>query len=718
LRFSFRSPILIGALLLLAGLQSFAANGLDPLQPGPFQFQSAEYKFPATVDKEVLSTAATEIWAKAFWPNDLSKPRPIVFLLHGNHPTCGEGNPRVDVDCSYTNEGSCPAGQTVVLNHEGYNYLGKQLASLGYIVVSINANRGITCGGGNGADWGLNLARGRLILRHIEQWKKWATEGGAPASLGIAPDAFVGHVDLTNVGLMGHSRGGEGVRAAYNLYRDKDSIWPAKIPDLQIRGIFEIGAVDGQTDRVLDADDTAWNALVPMCDGDVSDLEGRMPFERMISKHKETRKTPKSLTMVYGANHNFFNTEWRTSDSSSCQGHESISGSGPESEKQQKIAAGEMSAFFLANVGAEKQPAMLEVFDPRSKLPTSLTSITRIDRDHIYTYDEMFSAVVDDFDQPTGQSSARKTNQASGIQVDNVREEKPNHAAVKWTASNAAKFLQVNWTDAGQGRNISAYTSLDFRVGRMQDQLGQPATDFSVVLIDADNKASSPVSVSRYIELTGPASYVDLYQTVRIPLQDFSLSADKKIQGVRFVFDKSPAGSLNFANVRFTRNDPGAFASSLTEILTPLEGTPSTEESEPLDPFQTDVKNNGWTINLPAPTPPPAAKRVKSSRAKLLKAKFVANSPYFEGEPAYEIAVQAEKNFPVEAELPTLNIAGNKFSVSRYPSNGIMNVLIFSVNKSDFKKLPATGEAQVQYGRTNPSKIWKMPAFEKSSLRF
>lgn len=713
-----RLPLLIAVLIT-----SLNALAVDPTQAGPFTVETAEYKFPAAVDPEVLATAATELWARAFWPKDLSKPRPIVFLLHGNHPTCGQGTPRVDSDCSYTNEGTCPTGQVVVPNHEGYNYLGKQLASLGYIAVTINANRGITCGSSNTADWGLNLARGKLVLRHIEAWDKWATQGGAPTSLGVPANNFVGRVDIANVGLMGHSRGGEGVRAAYNLFRDKGSIWPAKIPGLQIRGIFEIGAVDGQTDRVLDADDTAWNALVPMCDGDVSTLEGRLPFERMILKTNETRKTPKSLTMVYGANHNFFNTEWRTSDSVICQGHDSIAGAGPESEKQQKIAAGELSAFFLANVGAEKQPAMAEVFDPRSKLPESLTAITRVDRDHIYTFDSVFSAVVDDFDQPAGQSSARKANQAVGIEIENSRFSKPNHAEVKWTSSGSNHFLQVNWADPNQGRNISAYSSLDFRVGRMESQLNEPATDFSVVLIDQNNKASVAVPVSRLIQLTGPANPTDLFQTVRIPIQQFALAPQAKVQGVRFVFDKSLKGEINLANVRFTRNDPSLFTLSLQEPLTPLDPTEATDAID--DIFQANVEDTGWTINLPAPTPGPKAriksatktsKSTKPSKAHLLKANFVRGSAYLGGEDGFEIAVQAIERFPVEAQLPTLNIAGNRFSVSRYPSNGQTNILIFSMNTQDFKNLPAQGDAQVQYGRSNPSKVWQMPTFDKARL--
>ena len=100
-----------------------------------------------------------------------------------------------------------------------------------------------------------------------------------PATLGF--DLF-GKLDFAHVGLLGHSRGGEGMRAAYQQYRDQGSPWPARIGPANFEGIFEIGPVDGQTSRRLDADGTFWNVLLPMCDGDVSSLQGVRPFDRML----------------------------------------------------------------------------------------------------------------------------------------------------------------------------------------------------------------------------------------------------------------------------------------------------------------------------------------------------------------------------------------------------------------------------------------------------
>jgi hypothetical protein len=261
--------------MLASALPASALIAPDATGFGPTSFTSSEYKFPAALDPAVVTDLPVELWARVYRPSVLPvTPSPLLVFLHGNHGTCGTGsNPRSDNRTDYTFSGTCPAGYVVTPNHAGYTYLAERLASRGYIVVSINANRGITGRNGCppvGTDGGCNLARGRLVLKHLQRLSEWNTFGGTPPSVGVD---LQGRLDFNNVGLMGHSRGGEGMRAAYNQYRDVGSPWPARIPNpLTVAGIFEIGPVDGQTNRILNADGTAWNVLLPMCDGDVFNL--------------------------------------------------------------------------------------------------------------------------------------------------------------------------------------------------------------------------------------------------------------------------------------------------------------------------------------------------------------------------------------------------------------------------------------------------------------
>lgn len=669
---------------------------------GGFAVASGEYKFPPTVDTDILANVTTEIWARVFWPEDLSRPRPIIFLLHGNHSTCGMGDkPHTDSDCSYTVSGKCPAGMQVVPNHEGYNYFAADLASFGYIVVSINANRGITCGDSVEGDMGLVLARGRLILKHIETWYRWATKGGVPAELGAGDRAFVGAVDFSNVGLMGHSRGGEGVRAAYNLYRDKNSSWKTKIPKLEIRGIFEIGAVDGQSNRVLDADNAAWNQLLPMCDGDVSDLQGRKPFERMLLKRRELRPTPKSLYMVWGANHNFFNSEWQGNDSRGCYGHEPIYGDSYFSLAQQKIAHGAMLHFFLGNVGKQARAALATHFDPRTPLPTWETKLTHVDRDYLPTFDQAFSVRLEDFSQPTGTSCYKIANTARGIKIEHDGFDLPTRAAISWENAGNDVLAQFNWTRLRRGKALTGLETLDFRVARQDEFKGiAEPTDFSVALVDPNNHLSKVVSLSRFAPgLIGPANLTTTYQTARIPLAAFNLGPKAKIRGVRFIFNASRKGAIYLASVRFS-------APVMKPAHLPLgDGNAFPETSPAVD--------KRFLARLERPS------RLIESRAEFAGSdlRFDSRGPTYAGRvSAVDISVRAPERFPVSDELPALFLGDRRFLMSRFGADGSTAMLTFKVPYQDLKDLPESGPSFVQIGSGALIRRWRLPDFKKSQF--
>ncbi len=180
----------------------------------------SEYKLPAAIDSVLSTTLATELWARVYRPANLgSSPHALLVFLHGNHATCGRlagPGEHYDINVQYTFTGTCPAGFIPVPSHAGYSYFAERLAGLGYIVVSINANRGVNAAPGVTGDRGLNLRRGRLVLRHLQQLSRW--NSGADTPPGELSD-LVGKIDFSHVGLLGHSRGGEGMRAAYNFYQ-------------------------------------------------------------------------------------------------------------------------------------------------------------------------------------------------------------------------------------------------------------------------------------------------------------------------------------------------------------------------------------------------------------------------------------------------------------------------------------------------------------------
>ncbi len=756
-RFVFTAVItVLMTTVMIAGHQAVAVPASSPTPgaevKGPHKTSNSEYRMKSGVDPDVLAGQATEVWGRVYWPTDLADPatgkvtkkRPLLMLLHGNHGTCGSGTaPRNDSSCEYTNEGTCPAGYVVTPNHEGYNYAAEHLASWGYVVVSINANRGITCGGGGSDDWGLILARGRLVLKHLQLWNEWSLKGGAPSTLG-APDQFVGAVDIGNVGLMGHSRGGEGVRAALNLYRDPSNPWVAKIPGLDIKAIYEIGAVDGQSNRVLDAPSVAWNQLLPLCDGDVSDLEGRMPFERMMSRFStkneaESRPSPKSLTMVWGANHNYFNTEWQTSDSYGCTGsptHKPIfDDNKAESLEQQAIALQSMTAFFRANVGSDKVSSLGQSFDPAFELPKALASVGRVDRDFIPAFELTKVLRVDDFTSQTGKNPNGPDNEAMNVTVKHNGNAEPPVANVQWTQGGADRFFQTNFAEAGKGINVTSFDFLDFRVGRIMQDPEQElanAVDFSVQLVADDESVSKLVPISNFTRLQGPPSDgTELTQTVRIPIASFGTFKLAKARGVRFVFDKTAKAKVRLAHVRFGVSaekisgygsmplvaiQPIARAAALlTGNDVPLMDTLPAETTPP-ELILPSNSNGPQLLSTPFELPVP---RVRSSttqrRASWMKPRKISRSRQLQGEAAIEMIIESPELFPVMDSLPVLNIENRLFPISRYPSNGKTHSLIFTIPKDAYELLPALGRAQVQYGLKVPSRVWELPNFSKSN---
>ncbi len=441
---------------------------IDLLKKGAFAIAEYEYDSGALVDADVLNVhtqVKTDVRGRIFLPKGKG-PFPLVVFLHGNHSTCGlssgEGNPRLDLNVDFTTSGRCPAGYVEVPSYRGYDASARLLASWGYAVASINANRGITGRDGTDSfDSSLIYARGNLVLRHIEELFKWSRDGKSSLLHAEGLDLF-NRLDISKVGLMGHSRGGEGVRYAYNIYKDSQGSgkWKVRIPGLQFQGIFEIGPVDVGTNSGLnkiEARGVAWNVLIPGCDRDVSDFSGVNPFERMELDGRDG--FPKSVFTLWGANHNFFNSQWQVSDAphecigeqvplwdvnaaampSDFQGLDEYARAGlTGSATQIKFEQALMLAFFHSHLGRGKELKWDHIFDPQYRLPHELSDLAPSSREYLLA--DHSKQVFD------GTFAMSPVSLGKGLTVDNLK----NHVQ--------HQIALMNQALADFGRNFSGET--------------------------------------------------------------------------------------------------------------------------------------------------------------------------------------------------------------------------------------------------------------------
>ena len=536
--------------------------------------QEGEYQLPAGIDPTVATEMATELWARVYRPVEAGT-YPLLVFLHGNHGTCGRWDPglgvRIDDNVQYTDSGTCPQGYVPSPSHNGYHYLARALAGDGFVVVSINANRGVNAAPGVSGDAGLNLRRGRLVLRHLQQLAEWhAGVGAPPPSLGFG---LAGLLDLSEVGLMGHSRGGEGMRAALAQYNDGGSPWPARIGAMSVRALFEIGPVDGQTSRVLNAPGLPWQVLLPGCDGDVSDLQGVRPFDRMMAVRDTSGDHPRGSLQVFGANHNFYNSEWQVAETSSCIGQTPLFGTLVGSPAQRQTALQSARPFFRAHVGAKAKARRADLLDPSIALPAKLDQVTRFARGYTPSTRSSHYLVIDDFTAGTGSSSQGQSHSWAGLSsyshgtAGSFHDPSQRAASVAWATAAASRYLQLNLAPAGQGVDVSAYPALEFRMGL---QCGAQACtvpsdpagdlDLSISLVHADGSSSAAVPLRSVAHLYRPAgawSNVTLMRTVRVPLTAFTGVQPSQVRGVRFTFDRQSNRSLYLGHARFTTEAAG-----------------------------------------------------------------------------------------------------------------------------------------------------------------
>ncbi|CAF1106904.1 unnamed protein product [Rotaria sordida] len=238
-----------------------------------------------------------QIWYPTNTSND---PYPIVLMVHGNHISTESSEP-------------------------GYEYLGTMLASQGFLAVSIDENflnvAPLYSGTGYGRMSKIKkydvsfsrqsqfIARALIILETLKQLRLWNTQ---------EKNQFYNQLDLSNIGLMGHSVGGETIVIAYMLNKLKYlPDYPTSISlnnyNFGIKALFSIsGTDDGYTPlgHSLESHDVTMFGIHGIYDGDLSSFLFQAKLKNLQFTSNSSSYNFKASLYVHQANHGQFNTNW------------------------------------------------------------------------------------------------------------------------------------------------------------------------------------------------------------------------------------------------------------------------------------------------------------------------------------------------------------------------------------------------------------------------
>jgi hypothetical protein len=529
-------------------------------------------------------------------PTTIDGRAPIVVLQHGRHVPCASEE-------ALSGDWPCPAEIPEVPSYQGYRGLGTLLASHGMVVVSVGAN-GINANDGVLADGGAS-ARGQLILEHLRRWQTWTSTGvGSPFG-----DRFVDKVDFDRVGLMGHSRGGEGVAFAVALNQRIGAPFGIDAVVLLAPVDFARRIVSGVHSQVV----------LPACDGDVFDLQGAAYYD---DGRYESPGDPTSRTAILldGANHNFFNTVWTSgpgsfddADFSFFDGASAASAVartvGPDPDLSncrasapnrltagEQLAAGEalMAGHLRRHLGPE--PSLARFVTGTAPFPPSVGparwTTAHHDPDRYDVERWVDAATIRDTPdgqlvQRSGFSSALVCNPSLSpgflggpATVSLVR------AACRATdppllVTNDTGVLDASWVRSGAvlrqpleraGVDLRAYDGLRFRVAVGEDARNSALArqDLTVVLEDATGARAAVVASegTNALEPLNPGFVRHAFLAgVRLPLARFAGIDLGAIRAVELRFDRTPAGRLQLADLAFTQEDLG-------DVVGPSEGPP------------------------------------------------------------------------------------------------------------------------------------------------
>ncbi|WP_336786995.1 alpha/beta hydrolase family protein [Paenibacillus sp. MMO-177] len=460
------------------------------------------------------------------WMPEGDGPFPLVLMVHGNH---------LMEDFS----------------DAGYDYLGKLLASRGYIAISVDENF-LNYSAWSGIPDNDFKVRAWMLLKHIQQIQTFSEE---------TDSVFYKKVDFSNIALIGHSRGGQAVAMAADRDawfagdRTLDSLNQEQI---HIQTVIALAPTDKAIDdKSANLKDVNYLVLQGARDGDVNDFYGDRQYIRTsFSSDSGYRKASVYLSE---ANHSRFNTEWGTMDER-LPGGLFLSQRGMMKPAEQQQAAQVYVSAFLETTLRDQEDYVPLLQDYRTGLywlPASTAYVSRYEDssfDRIARYDEDRNKTT----LPEG-GKLEGNNLKSWDELD-VKDRDHNNkgtvgAQVEWlddssyTLSLAKPFSLASAAETNRMftfslANLSSQLDPDHRDSVPQIQIELISTDGHAIILPLN--AYMPVqqpfvttyTIIPWLEKTIKSGKYkhdteSVFQTFRVPLNDFAEAVDNKALSIR-----------------------------------------------------------------------------------------------------------------------------------------------------------------------------------------
>ncbi len=473
---------------------------------------------PVTLDRQAIVYFPADI-PGATAPGQISAAQPnypIVIAVHGN--------------------------STDVTSYLGYNYLLEHWAKNGFIAASVHSSPGMEATG-----------RTRVLFEHIGRLK---SRFGATAQ--------------NNIGIMGHSRGGEAVVAALRINKNEAL-------GHNLNAVICLSPSDWILHETMQP---AWASPLQVIYGSMDgDIAGGppLPMETGFAIYDRASGAVKSMVFAYGAIHDRFNTVWADGD----LGFGQLGGTDfPKvisAAAHHTIAQGYMTAFFRRHLRGETQWEGIFTGDWRP------SAVDAADGGTVKTYHQYAGTLrrdVDDFEHAHTATSWQTSTPIGGTVSDDGSLPAQPVENNLWSLDNSSPHsnagLLCSWNNPvdhlrfdlpGGQRDVTGFEVLSFRVTQKNGSASNPAgmiQDLYVTLKGGNGKSRS-IRAAAFDEIPYPDQRFfpkftkSAMRTVRIPLASYKISVIftdpvdlTDVVSITFDFGVKASGEIEVDNVAFS----------------------------------------------------------------------------------------------------------------------------------------------------------------------